>query len=328
MTSDAEVQHYVSVFVTSSNRVRHAILTITTVAILMFICFKNTVPGNWTDSRLKLARTARDCRSWEPDAVARCPGNSLVPRAVRWVNDRGLRSEQAVEERIAEIEKLRVERITTLSVPAIGVAFDVNDTGFFGSIALTILMIMLFFAMARQHENLVLALWKVRQIMKTEPGTHLQGESRSNLIYHVLAMSQHFSRPPTLAHWRKRRATASLTNVLVFIPLMVQIILLSHDLHTQDLGMLFSPTWTVVSLTTQVCASLIILFLTVRCVAYSTSNAKRWTSTFFKINPDLDETPAHSWLVRVGWAKPKPWPRRPDRWPVGESAGASQSLAV
>jgi len=288
---ECHIDHIVRAFVASSDRVRYVIIAITVASILIFTGHYNGMKESWFNSRLSLARLALDIKAWQ-----NTPDRFVTPeeKAARsWAEQKKLQREEDVRDQIRLLEEFRVDHFLILRMPIFGISFDVNDLGLLGSIALLTILLMLVFAMTRQAENLYLSLWKVKDIWRAEKCPD-RSDSAANLVYHSLAMSQHFSNPPTLARWKIGRLQ-SLTNILLLVPLLVQGWGLWLDWSTRDLGMILNARGTIVSLVIQTLALVIMAVLTVCCYLFIRANNIRWNNTFLLINQRLidgnDEDP-------------------------------------
>ena len=297
---DSEIDFHVESFIKSSNLVRYSIIVITVASILLFVGHYNSRTDSWFNSRLKLAYLAMHEKVW----LAKEGELSGVKELARlWASSRQYQTEEEIKEHIKTLEDARTHRLLLLEVPFFGVSHDVNDLGIFGSIALSVLMIMLTFSMSRQHENLYLALWRVRRIWDLE-NRNQSPTSHANLIYHTLAMSQQFSQPPSLARWKTRRFKR-LSRVLLLSPLIVQTLSFIHDWNTRELGIIVNERATWTSLFIQAAALVVVFALTSICYMYTRSNELRWISTFECINREFAKLDQPSWLEWVQLIKPK-----------------------
>ncbi len=294
--SDAGL-YVVDSFIKSSHLVRYSIITITIASILLFVGHHNAEQDGWFNSRILQARLAMHEKVWQYHE-GQLTGKLELAR--KWAEARGMQSEEEVRDYINTLEDARTSRLLLVQIPFFSVSHDVNDLGFFGSIALLILMLMLTFAMARQHENLYLALWRVRRLFDDE-GRVESSRSHSNLIYHTLAMSQQFSQPPTLARWRIGRLSG-VSRLLLPFPLLVQAFCFHRDWTTREYGRIVNPSATNLSLTMQAIALVVVAGMTAACFLYTRSNDLRWKDTFCRINPNHYEGPQASWWewVQVG----------------------------
>lgn len=143
-----------------------------------------------------------------------------------------------------------------------------------------------------RHENLFLALWKIRRVF--DPEKKEDGQSLANLLYHALAMAELFSTPPSLARWRWRGGF-TLFSIVVFIPFVLQCFILVHDLVTIDYGLLISKSMAISSISIQAICVLVVLLLATCCFIYSRSMDIQWAGTFNYINPSFEKYPQPSW---------------------------------
>src|SRR4051794_11187422 len=238
LIDDHEVTCYTNAFVASSDRVRYVIVAITIASILIFVGYRNSSSEGWANSRLGLARTALINNVWLLK-----PGKAMgqIENARRWAELKGIRSTEDARDQVRLFDQERLEHVLQLQMPILGIRFDVNDLGFLGGTALAVLMLMLAFAISRQYENLFLSLWKVRSICDRESRKD-DGQSKANLIYHTLAMAQHFNKPPTLARW-ERQPWNNLSRLLLLLPITAQGLMLWNDWQTREVGQMLNTYW-------------------------------------------------------------------------------------
>ena len=193
-----------------------------------------------------------------------------------------------------------------VSVPFLGIHFDINDLGAFSAIGLAIICFTLCFAMARQHENLYLSLWKVRRIADRE-GRYDDGQSKANFLYHALAMAQVFTRPPTLARWRPRSIGRGAMRALLFLPAFIQSLVVISNVRSIKNAWILSPRWTILSMVLQASLLFVILVCTVASCYYSRAGDLRWKETFFAINPGLRSLKGSPWSEWLKISEPPQW---------------------
>jgi hypothetical protein len=323
LSEDCQAEMYLRAFAKSSSRVRYVIIAIAVTSILIFVGFINSREGGWTNNRLRLAHIALDslfpephseAEAAEPDSEDKAAASLTLSspsydersrqRALDWVQRRNLYSRPALEHRMEELERAQIDNVIIMRMPVLGLAFDVNDLGMFSGIALSVLLIMLTFSIARYRENLFLSLWKAKEICRQE-GRQDAGDSKANLLYHSLAMTQVFSSPLTLARWRRGRISQLVTICTFMIPLPVQLLIFCHDFSTMNLGSLFSNSLTAFSMIAQAVSILVVVTLCVVCLVYARANERQWRKAFFMINPSLKQVPCPSWWERVEIAKPR-----------------------
>lgn len=300
---DFDIGYCCQAFITSSDRVRHVIFAITIACGVLFVGHRNATIDNWPSARLTVARQALETKVWEAGDCGNLTGLDLA--ACKWVKNWGLSSAEAVKGQITMLEHEFLQNVLVVRFPVLGISFDVNDLGYYGGLALLVLMLLLVFASSRQHENLFLALWKIRRLAAAqEPSPDEMsfkdnGNSRANLFYHYIAMAQHFTRPPTLARWWVARYSI-MTYLLVCLPFFIQVFSYFHDLDSREFGDIISPERTQSTLNAELLTLLAILVLTIVVCFYTASNDRRWRSTFFRINPKCGRHTRVPWLVWVG----------------------------
>ncbi len=313
LSLDSEVQQYVQSFTASSDRVRHLILISIVASVLAFGAYYNSLPSNWLDARTLKARIAYRNRLWDrpfqrleacrrqgPAAAGFVDPCHLAAENVVWVVGRR-HGEASLKAHLEKLEHLRAEGNLLVSVPWLGIHFDINDLGAFSAISFSLLSLTLVFATARQHENLYLCLWKVRRIADREERCH-DGESKANFLYHALAMAQVFTRPPTLARWRPHPMNSWVARSLLFVPLFVQSFILFTNIFSFKVARDINNRAAVLSLTIQIVFTLLLLGCTLACCAFSRVGDRRWRHTFFTINPHLRNCTRAHWMdwLRLG----------------------------
>ncbi len=275
-------------------------LIITIASILLFVGHHNSAKDSWFNSRIDVARDAITNKVWNFK-----PG-TLIGRAEtarQWAEAHHFASEHDIDLHLRALEEARVNRVILLGIPFFGVSHDVNDLGLLGSVALLVLMASLKYAMARQHENLYLALYRVRQLFRQEGEVPSQNGT-ANLVYHSLAMSQQFTQPPSLARWGAVRRLG-FSWVLLPLPLAVQMFALWHDWSSRSFGLVLNANATISSLIVQAISLIAVLLLTIACFLYCHSNDIRWRKTFFYINPNLSTERQPSWFEWVQLIRPR-----------------------
>lgn len=314
MGEDAELKEYIGVFTLSSDRVRRLILISVVASILIFAAFWNSRRNTWWVHRSVAIRTAVRNEIWRPDIKQRLevckikgPGAAGLYDDCAKVEelfaqlDSMKHGEASLKAHLAELEAVRVSNIQWISVPFLGINFDINDLGAFSAVALSIVSFVLVFSMARQHENLYLSLWKIRQIVDREKKPD-DGQSRANFLYHSLAMAQVFTRPPTLARWRPHRVGPIAVRSLFFVPIATQLFVWIHDVRTIKHAWGMNPLATIGTMSVQTFFLGVILICGFTSCIYSRAGDLRWRETFSKINPARAAMRQPSWWkwMKVG----------------------------
>jgi len=265
----SDVQEYVGAFQASSDRARYALFVVITATVLVAIANYNIQDWGWPARRLA---------TWYRFA----PKDPAVkPEPFPFFGGDAEQLQTAREEYIKQF----VGRSVLAASPIPGVSIDVNDVGIVGGIALCLLMLVQALCIMREHENLHLALYKVRRLHEDEGLMQKHGNSRANLLYHALAMSQVISSPPTLARWENRSILNHLYLVF-FIPPITYAWVVFVNFDTSARGSIYGAP--IVALLVLQCTMFVMLVnLAVICLLNSKAMADRWQRAFFRINPRL-----------------------------------------
>jgi hypothetical protein len=259
-SSIEDLREYVEAFRASSNRSRFALYVVMIASVLIGIATLNAHPAGWPLRRI-------DAWYGTPLDSSRFMGGDTVQLKI------------AREEYLKQF----VARGVMTSSPIPGVSMDVNDLGLVGGTALLLLTLVQLFCLLREHENLQLALYKVRQLCVEDGEEHVRGDSRANLLYHALSMGQVLSSPPTLARWR-RRGVLRHFGFIYFTPVVIQIWVLWNNWETRERGALYGAD-VVSSLAIQAVIALFIILLSGCALIVSRAMAKRWERAFYRVNP-------------------------------------------
>lgn len=296
-----EFQEYIEAFRTSSDRARYALYIVIVATVLIGIANYNLQDGSWPLSRLT---------TWYK--YARQVSTEVGPQQATSLDDEipaFLFGGDSTQLEIAREEYLRqlVSRAVLTPSPIPGVWIDFNDLGLVGGIALGLLMLVLVISIVREHENLHLALFKVRCLCMVDEH-HANGDSRANLLYHGLAMRQVLSSPPTLARWRKGGILRHF-GFIFFLPAVVYGWVVSTNWLTRETGALYGVNVGRL-IAIQVLLALLILSLSVTAWLYSRSMALRWERAFFRVNPGRHHAPQMTMLEWIKLKKAKKGGRR------------------
>ncbi|HEX6745848.1 MAG TPA: hypothetical protein VF092_00935 [Longimicrobium sp.] len=295
-----ELQQYVNAFSRSSDRARWALYVVVIATALIGIANWNVQEWGWPRRRMD---------KWFPDsAVTRAqsatpaPGRTPASSQAATVHDRFL------EIRNEEYVRQFASRALLPSSPIPGVYIDVNDMGVLGGGALVLLMWVLVLCLDREHENLYLALYKVRRLCDEHPpeASPHPGDTPANLLYHALAMGQVLSSPPTLAQWG-RRALFHRIWIVFFFPALIYGWLVITNLQTGDVALKYqAPVFRLAVV--QVVLGVLIVSFSVHASLTTRAMGQRWERMFFRINPRrrmVSPMSGADWL-RLRW----PWLRR------------------
>ncbi len=293
-----EFREYIDAFRTSSDRARYSLYVVIVATVLIGIANYNLQEGSWPRSRLKAWYADAQSGNQGPGPAASGSAGTIAGNSATLDgSDRSTRGNgltffdgDPLQLDIAREEYLRqfISRGVATPSPIPGVWIDFNDLGLIGGIALCLLMLLLVLSIVREHENLHLALFKVRSLCNRNEH-HANGDSLANLLYHGLAMRQVLSSPPTLARWRKSGVLQHL-GVIFFLPALVYIWVTVTNWLTRETGESYGVNVSRI-LGIQVVLAIVISVLCAAAWLHSRSMALRWKRAFFRINPGRQYAP-------------------------------------
>lgn len=296
-----ELSEYIAAFKSSSDRARYVIYVNAIVSLLILICTWNTMPWSWAQKRITTAeRGLRESLSREFD---RLHGGKVTVKAPEVPATReAYIGEKVREDRAVEFRETGLEGIQFVQIPLVGAHIDVNDLGLLGGVTLLVLTMLLGFSMVRQHENLYLALFKIRRLCERDPQGHHDGESMANFLYHALAMGQVLNHPPTLARWShgyRNRIVGLVRWAVLCLPALVQAVVFGYNLRTFYIARTAWSTMAYFRMGAQAVLLLLIVFGCVLSSLYSRACNYRWRAAFDLVNPGLahvESRPLLEWL--------------------------------
>jgi hypothetical protein len=347
LKADPEIDQYIRALGVSSSRVRFVMLAVIVASVAAAATLWGERGDAWARDRLQAVSNfhaiATRCKTWDHFSHAlgcardlkqnKLLGggrlNAQQKRAkediVSWRNptDRscidecaaanffqgyGINTEAGAKAFEEQQWNAFVNNILYVKTPVLGLTFDINDLGLIAGGTFAILMLVMVFYTHRAHENLFLAMWKVRELA-TKGNCFDQPGSKANLLYHALAMEQVFTVPPTLARWNDRPIFRKAHYVLFLIPVVVQGFILANDIHSAAIGMDFSNRQTMISLFGQAFLILVVGTFCALCCGHLHADDTLWDQTFFIINPSYRWKGKARWIhwVRLLHHEPPGW---------------------
>ena len=308
LLADYEFDEYIHSMRTSSDRTRWILYILIISVAVLFAATWNIRETGWSGKHVDAWKTFKEReRALTRDAQAKGkPTPVVLPR------DPLLGEPQIHEEYMKEY----VRRMLLVEIPLVGVAVDVNDIGTFGGLWLSALLLLLAMAVSREHENLCLALFKIRRVSETERRPN-DGESKANLLYHGIAMTEMLCHPPTLArgHCATRTVSGWFLHSMAFLPALHQFWVIRTSWDDMKEYALIGD----VRMQMQLLLLVIMLILGAKCLIYLEAMSDRWRKTFSMINPEIAETPVKPW-----WK----WVRLNHTFPTGYAAARSATAMV
>ncbi len=284
-----ELSHYVETFRGSAERVRYVTYIIVIFSIVVLVAQWNTTDQSWIAQRYTKLNNLYE--------ITKITQNETAANAeVQKNTNHKFSSLDELKESLDDYRKSRIERVMLIEIPGLGVTFDVNDLGLFSGIAYVLLLLLLLFSLMREHENLHLALFKVRRLHDRSSRIS-NGESTANYLYHSLVMNQVFSSPPTLAQWQSSTTKKLMLSLVFLIPSIVQFYI--TDINRRTLPIAESYGDSAYVMLPQYILLLMIIIMGGLAAIYAEACNKRLTSAFHYINPSFEHVESMPWRTWV-----------------------------
>jgi VanZ family protein len=197
---------YLEAAITASRRTRFMINTQALGSIILYIALLNSWPSNWMRDRIA---TLADLKS---DYAKRVLAHSNA----------NLKSVDAADSNdISELRKWMIraygENSFSISVPGLGISFDINHAALVGGIAMSILLILLRFALIAEARCIALYFAKAQYYGEVDEA------------YDLLSMYQVLTVPPQGLSDHVSSFTTRLTHLLVYLPATIYVIWIVFD---------------------------------------------------------------------------------------------------
>lgn len=270
---------YLQSLKTASDRSRRSLYLVTVASVLLFVTSYNIFDGGWPVRRLD--RWYRLIQQAETH-----PGQTVL----------GFGDPKELGTLRSEYMKQFVSRALFTTSPLPGVSIDVNSLGMFGGVALVLLMILLWAALASEHEAVYLTLADATKDL-SGAGATIEARSEANTAYNALAMTQMLSSPPTQARW-KRSPIFGACRLIFLAPPAVYAWVVWTEWNTRHISAAYSVNpWPPLAFD----LAALVVIAALSCFSYLHSRAMSciWSETFFAINPSYvkaEQSPASAWM--------------------------------
>lgn len=216
-----QVRDYLDAAAEAASRTRYVTITLVIAVVIIVSGVMNSLYHSWTGARL-LA-----CADPYSDYVTANIGRPPIFAMTRRTSPEYSTAQRLYEVRYRELYsqfmKAYVESGFGVKAPVFGVFVDINDLGVVGGLVFLIILAMYDFCLRRENENLNVAFG------------HAFNEGHLAQLYDLLAMRQLFTVPRRNA-MRETTVTSSFPKTICVIPLVVQTIVVVHDVVTNGAG--------------------------------------------------------------------------------------------
>lgn len=179
---------------------------------------------------------------------------------------------------------LEEEQIHTIKIPFFNSGFDVNDLGLIGGFSFFILMLIFYYSLRREYENLMI----VYDFLLSE----FRSRKERIKYYYLLSMNQFFSSPVLpLRNEPNRRVTRikriifndftywllkHFSKLLYFLPLALSISILVYDFRSKNIGDQISSSNASVGIYGCFAFTILLFICTIMCLIISIQFDKIW----------------------------------------------------
>ena len=207
---------YLEAATDSSLRSRRILVLLLATSILVFIAFWNSRDSGWILTHVQWAKEIENVLT---KASASTNPLSIDEKLIKARADvyqiENIKEAQHFHQKLLD---LRAENVLYIRIPILGVAFDINDLGVFGGLAMAILLLWLRFSLWNERHNLQLCM------EEANPGD-------MKAVYRYLSMRQLLTIPPSLGDTEKlERVWRWLARGLFSLPALAYGLVVGYDL--------------------------------------------------------------------------------------------------
>jgi hypothetical protein len=203
------------------------------------------------------------------------------------------------------VSALRLIANDRVTVPVLGISFDINDLSMISGIAFCILLSWFYFAVRRQQQDVSRVFEIARGCKVADDGS--PGEIAKNGIedaYDLLKMTQVLAVPPTQSKdisWLRR--LTRLPNLILWTPALAELAVLINDMQTLSAADYLSPLVNRAETALAVYLFGYILYKTVRCFGLLGEINREWVRAWNEFNPESRQITAPSASKFSRWLK-------------------------
>lgn len=179
------------------------------------------------------------------------------------------------------LRRMEEESVKTIEIPFFNIGFDINDLGFIGGFSFFILLLILYYSLKREFENLDTVYAFISANFKLEDRLH---------YYYLLSMSQVLSSPQLpvreiKAPVKPKKSMIKAISIfflkhfskaLYFLPFILLFIIFIRDCITVDVGLKISKLSTLVNIWGGFVFTMLILISTLMCIFFSVKFDRKW----------------------------------------------------
>jgi hypothetical protein len=313
----------------ASRRVRYVLMVIVTASIVAFSGFWNALNFGWKNSRLELLSTLSYSLNKDSNLYYKIMEGNKDSREryidnefVKQINDGSIKDigrfltdlknaiiyyrpetlgEVGTEGLLKNYRSLEEECVKTIKIPFFNISFDINDLGPIGGFSFFILLLILYYSLKREYENL--------NTVHTFIFKNFNEEDRSN-YYYLISMSQVLSSPqlpivemkassnPKIS---KESVIKKLSNIfhkhfskaLYFLPFVLLLMIFIYDYCTMDIGININDFNTQLTVWGELAFTVLILICTLMCIFFAVKLDNKWNEIRTEVESAIKK--------QIGW---------------------------
>jgi hypothetical protein len=262
----------------SSRRSRRIVLLIQLACIVVFMMFWQQRLSGWPMMRLRAASAAAlvaSCDAKSPDEASQC--RDRLPQPTLSQGRTALQqwpfSQPEAEYWVSLLQATIANHVINAGIPVLGLSVDVNDLGLLGGITFLTLLVWFRFSLWREQANLHYLFERCSDNI-----------SELQTVYELLSMTQVLSVPRMLSDKHKRqRPLALMPVVLLASPVVVEMIVLIHDVQTFDRGGRIAALVTNMEFSAGLMILVVMIWLSWECLKFYRFVRKEWDDTYDKL---------------------------------------------
>lgn len=225
-----EIKTLIDATKAAGDRSRRIVLLLVFSSVIAFAAFWNSHPQGWASQRFHFIN-----KTYEKYILDKLPDSSkekfLYRNTVKLKDSSDItdaRMNEFLEPRnintVDELEFLKrvyfniKENTFSVKIPILGVTFDINDLGLFSGLTLSLLLLILWFCLEREWENLKVTFEEVSKVDLRH-------------YYKIMSMSQVFT-VPAKENRDLNLLWIILPKILYLLPLITQLLICLNDLNT------------------------------------------------------------------------------------------------
>lgn len=178
---------------------------------------------------------------------------------------------------VADLQQIMANRVMGVSIPVLGVVFDINDLSLISGVTFVILLSWFHFALRRQNKNIRHVFYIAEQADLSEREDPVNCLSAA---YFLLAMTQVLTIPPSspaeIGKQTFLRRVSRLPSIIMWTAVIAQFAVVADDFMTMDPGNTLNPTVNYVETGLATALLIYLVIRTSECYRYMTDTQSVW----------------------------------------------------